>query len=346
MNIFNFNKATKILILILILGIILLGLLRLRFKQSTPEKTPSPVVSFTDQKQLSPLPSQNINYSNPSVSSDPGLGIIDLPQSLPLYQKGTQTFSDQKAKQIASSFNIEDNYSGFQTQSKLRVSKSINGDDVYIWVDDPKFLMLYPTRGTFEYSSEAKTTADKADDDKAKEMVTSFLTKNELLPNDYQILTEHLILDGFIVTTESNFTAYRIYITPKVEGLPLISYKNSKGAISFILNRDFSFFKIDYLYKPLEKASRMVTLKKPTGILSDIDSLKVKPSFIEFTSSQPEITLEEVSINKLNIKNIDLVYYFDDKAENTVIYPAYRVSGSFETTDKLKGTATFILPAN
>lgn len=326
------NKKYLFLIIasVLLLFVVIILFFLETGKKSTSQK--NPVIIF---------PSQNINYSNPSISSNNSLGNIPIPTSLPVYQTISIEYDkDKRAKQIASAFGIEDQYDGIQTQTKLRVSDNQNS---YTWVDGDKLLLYNLNSGIFKYSSSFKENLDNKNDDKAKNTVISFLSTNNLLPNKYQITIEHLLLPSFTVIKGDNFSVYKILITPKTDELQVISNKNSGDAISVLLNKDFSFFKFNYTYTPLGKTTTLVKILNPKDVLSAVNNLQVKPSFINITSPHAETLPEDINITKLYIKTVELVYYYDPSNLTGFVYPVYKISADFEADSEMKGSVIYLV---
>ena len=324
----------KVIVIIFIALIIIIFLI----VAGNLSRPPSPDVKQTV------YPALGIQYANPSISKDPKLDTLSFPNNLPLIKKViSQEDSDKKAKTVASSLGIEDQYEGIHTQTKLRKSV-INGDEVYTWIDNDKLLTYYLKTGVFEYSSAYVESTLPTDEQRARETIISLLTKDALLPSEYQITVEFLKLPEFSLSTPNNFSLYKISLIPKLNNIPILTYKNNGQIITFLLNRDFSIFKGDYLYIPLQVISETISIRSFTDALNQVTKATIKPSFIDIPNLYPEPDINSIAIINLTLINAELVYYINPKDEE-VIYPTYKITANIQTKQGLAGTAIFMVSA-
>lgn len=333
----NFNKKILFLVGFLLFLLITLILVNLFYRGKT-EQQPQPVISAQVE-----YPQIQVNQSDSQVIPLPNVDTLKLPQQLPIYQVIPRSpILEQTSEKLANSFGIS-RVASNADNDPVFISLPSQGEASYLWQKDNRSLVQFPKSGVFEFSAPLSQNSQPEDLQKAKETVLNLLAANNLLPSDYNLKADYILLPNFSLSNKDNFSIYRIILEPKVDNVPVLSYKSSGEMIIVYLSKDFSFFKFDYSFVSVNKIEQTIKLIPLNDLIDNIYTKKIAPSFIDLPN-MVEYLDPTVSIKSVKIIKAEVIYYLSSR-NDTILYPTYKITTEIQTEDGISGSAVYLLKA-
>lgn len=328
-------KDKKILFIIVFISLlILIVALLVIFLQKKPANPESKTLPHSDL---------NLKYKNPSINVQTSLTNLVIPDKLPILKRSlNQSIDLNNAQLIASAFGFADETKLEISQKNYRLSE-YKGLKIADWSEKDKFLVFTLSNGLFEYSSSLLEHGSNTTSTLAEKKVLEFLIQNHLLPDKYNTRVEYLKLPNLNVSNNNDFSLYKVIVSPIIENIPVISYKNSGSSIVFLLNKDLNIVKADYMYFPLTSTNEYVTIKKPEAVVGELKKLQIKPTTLNLDTNQDFVDIENTEIISLTVTQIDIVYYLDELS--STVTPTYKITGNIVTSKEEDGSVTYLIPA-
>jgi hypothetical protein len=244
-------------------------------------------------------------------------------EKLPFVEITKTVMPNQKAQEIATAL-------GF-TGSPTSVKDAIDGPTLF-WNNGKATLFIYPDRNKVTYSSSRDVFAiDKQmSDENIRLTALNFLEENKIVEKgsltvtNLEFLKKNTSQEGYVGSTKSEASLYRVDFTPAEAGYEIVSATLITPPVFVLMTKDGI---ISSFQSVLPGAARTLPVEYRLKNYDEMQNSTKDAVLISVLGQySPLSNLSENLIQKITVNQVSLAY-LQETINSTVLIPIYKLSG-------------------